>query len=72
MAHCIEVNFSLFFVIRFVYLICIFTTTMPFLTDIFFPQDTFIFKFKLTETYFGQKLENLRIFVNQCTYLGYN
>ena len=49
----IEVNFSIFFVIRFVYLIVTFTITMPFKLIYFHPQDTFMVKVKVTETYFG-------------------
>ena len=51
------------FVIRFVYLIFICTTTMPFKLIYFYPQDTFMVKVKVTETYLGRKLEILRIFV---------
>ena len=49
----IEVNVSIFFVIRFVYLIFTFTITMPFKLINFYPQDTFMVKVKVTETYFG-------------------
>ena len=35
-----------------------------------YPQDTFMVKVKVTEIYFGRKLEILRIFVKQFTYLG--
>ena len=68
----IEVNFSIYFVIRFVHLISIFTTTMPFKLIYFYPQDTFMVRVKVTETYFGRKMEILRIFVKQFTYIGYN
>ena len=64
----IEVNFFILFVIRFVYLIFIFTTTMPFKLIYFYPRN--LFMFKVTETYFGRKLEILRIFVEQFTYEG--
>ena len=60
------------FVIRFVYLIFIITTTMPFKLIYFYPKDTFMVKVKVTETYFGRKTEILRIFVKQFTYLDYN
>ena len=61
------------FSITFVYLIFIFTTTMPFKLIYFYPPDTFMVKVKVTETLiFGRKLEILRIFVNQFSYFGYD
>ena len=45
---------------------------MSFKLIYFYPKDTFMVKVKVTETYFGRKLEILRIFVKQFTYLGYN
>ena len=68
----IKVTFLIFFVIRFVYLIFIFKPTMPLKLIYFYPQDIFMVKVKVTETYFGRKLEILRIFVKQFTHLGYN